>query len=189
MPHLVFRTDLSNQCPGHGPSRVFQLTSYYYLFFQSLLYKFSVLKWLPIASPVRSSSWFPTLNLAWTTNISLTSSQNSLFNIFQPLALNNRLRLQVGLHMLVPRARTALLQRRALAVNGPSNWNCLHTLLRAKLVSGIFLTSSSSFKAFLYPRGSRADMKREHFHNCAKATQFLHPGNQGRRYFVAPDSL
>src|SRR6218665_3497580 len=113
----------------------------------------------------------------------------SLQHLPPPCAQYNRLRLQVGLHMLVPRARTALLQRRALAVNGPSNWNCLHTLLRAKLVSGIFLTSSSSFKAFLYPRGSRADMKREHFHNCAKATQFLHPGNQGRRYFVDPDSL
>jgi len=55
------------------------------------------------------------------------------------------------LDLFVPRVRTALAQCFAFAVTGPSSWNGLPHLLRAKLISGISATTCCSLKTFLFP--------------------------------------
>jgi len=54
------------------------------------------------------------------------------------------------LDIFVPHVRTALAQCRAFAVTGPSIWNGLPHLLRAKLMSGISATFCRSFKTHLF---------------------------------------
>jgi len=61
------------------------------------------------------------------------------------------------LGLFVPRVRTALVQCRAFAVTGPTSWNGLPHLLRAKIMSGISATSCRSLKTFIsFPFGAAA---------------------------------
>ena len=77
------------------------------------------------------------------------------YNMRKPLSATSSrsLRSADWLDLFVPRTRTALAQRRAFAVVGPSTSNDLFPSLRAKLMTGFSSSISRSLKAFLFPRG------------------------------------
>jgi len=68
-----------------------------------------------------------------------------VFNVCPSLRSTDRL------EHFAPRVRTALTQCCAFAVTGPSSWTGLPSLLRAKHISGISVTSVRSLTTCLFP--------------------------------------
>jgi len=111
-------------------------------------YMTEVLHWLPIASCII----FKILLLVSKSQLGLAPSYLTGFMHKKMSSTSARhLRSTDRLDPFVPRVRTALAQCRAFAVTGPSSWNGLPHLLRAKLMSGISAASCRSPKTFLFP--------------------------------------
>ena len=112
-------------------------------------YMTEVLHWLPIASRVE----FKVFLFVSNSKLGLTPSYLRPTDFMRkPMSTVSArpLRSADRLDLFLPRVRTALAQCRAFAVNGPSTWNGLPYLLRAKLISGIS-TSFRSLQTFLFP--------------------------------------
>ena len=114
-------------------------------------YMTEVLHWLPITSRIH----YKILLLVSKSQLGLAPKYLSDF-MHKPLSATSArpLRSTDRLDLFVPRVKSALAQCRAFAVTGPSTWNGLPPLLRAKLMSGISHASSRSLKAFLSPGAS-----------------------------------
>src|SRR6218665_2004614 len=111
-------------------------------------YMTEILNSLPYASRIK----FKVLLLVSKSQLGLAPSYLTDF-MRKPMSSTSAcpLRSTDRLDIFVPHVRTALAQCRAFAVTGPSSWNGLPHLLRAKLMFGISATSCRSLKTFLFP--------------------------------------
>src|ERR1043165_4451909 len=121
-------------------------------------YMLDVLHWLPI------TAWIHYKILFLVSKAQLSIAPKYLSDYMQkPLSATSSHSLTSAdwLDLFVPRTRTALAQRRAFAVAGPSTWNNLPSSLRATLMTGFSSLVSRSLKTFLFPRGFRAESASE----------------------------
>jgi len=120
-------------------------------------YMLEVLHWLPISARIH----YKILILVSKSQLSTAPRYLSDY-MRKPLSASSRsLRSADRLDLFVPRTRTALAQHRAFAIVGPSIWNDLPSLLRAKLMTGISSLVLRSLKTFLFPRSFRAESASE----------------------------
>ena len=105
-----------------------------------------VLHWLPISARIH----YKILSLVSKSQLGTAPKYLSDY-MRKPLSASSSrsLRSADRLDLFVLRTRTALAQHRAFAIVGPSIWNDLPSLLRAKLMTGISPLVLRSLKTFL----------------------------------------
>lgn len=121
-------------------------------------YMLDVLHWLPITARIHYK-----ILLLVSKSQQGTAPKYLLNYLRKPLSASSShsLRSANRFDLFVPRTKTALAQHRAFAVVGPSIWNDLPPMLRAKLLTSFSSSVSRSLKAFLFPRGFCAESASE----------------------------